>query len=79
LFAENSTMSIPQNRTVNTDPSIPIYRQQQQQQTYSYQTPQQQQQQQQQPQSANVKFYSIIYFILFLKYFRLLNIPIVFQ
>ncbi len=51
-------MSIPSNRTVNTDPSIPIYRQQQQQTTtYSYPNPPQQQQ----PSSSNVKFYSIIF------------------
>jgi hypothetical protein len=45
-------MSMPPNRTVNTDPSIPMYRQQQQQQTtYSYQKSQQQQQ------ASNVKFF----------------------
>ncbi|CAF1063625.1 unnamed protein product [Adineta steineri] len=43
LFADNMNMSIPPNRTVPPDPSMPMYRQQQT--TYTYQTPQQQQQQ----------------------------------
>lgn len=50
LFAENSSMSIPPNRTVTNDPSLPPYRQQQQQATYSYQPPPQQQ-----APSSNVK------------------------
>jgi hypothetical protein len=64
LFAENSTISTPPNRTVNTDPSIPMYRQQQQQPTtYSYQTPPPQQQQ---PPSSNVKLSSKIYLFYFI-------------
>lgn len=44
LFAANSPMSMPPNRTVNNDPSLPLYRQhsqqaQHQQATYSYQPP----------------------------------------
>jgi len=65
LFAENSTISTPPNRTVNTDPSIPMYRQQQQPTTYSYQTPPPQQQQQQPP-SSNVKLLSKIYLFYFI-------------
>lgn len=48
LLAENTTMSMPPNRTVNADPSITMYRQKST--TYSYQTPQQQ------PPSTIVKF-----------------------
>lgn len=75
LFAANSPMSMPPNRTVNNDPSLSLYRQQQQHQqaTYSYQPPQPRP-----PSNVSIHLSSHSFFyVTFCS--RILNIMIVFQ